>query len=330
MKFVTFVRGQGVVDAHAMRYGVHLGASILDLQLAAVLAGEALAAPDLISFIAAGEPALRLARRLSALAIEAIDAAHSKDGSAAGRLGKAVFPAREARLLAPIPRPAKNVFCVGRNYRDHVVEGSRARGAPLELPEYPQFFTKPPTAVIGPDDVFHHDPKVTEKLDYEVELGVVIGASGCDISPQRALDHVFGYTVVNDLTARDLQRRHEQWFKGKGLDRSCPLGPWIVTADEILDPSQLELSLSVNGEERQRARASAMIFDIPAIIASLSAGLTLEPGDIIATGTPSGVGYAMTPPQFLAAGDTVTCDISGIGRLSTRIVSSPHGPETDA
>ncbi len=313
MKLVTFIHGQVTHVAHAMRYGVHLGGIILDLQRASALAGQRLEPSDLTTFIAAGEPALAIARRL-------VERAKARDES----LDEALVPVREARLLAPIPRPAKNVFCVGRNYAEHVAEGAAARGVDMKLPEVPQFFTKPPTSVIGPDDVFHHDPKLTQKLDYEVELGVVIGTGGCDIPRHRALQHVFGYTIVNDLTARDLQRRHEQWFKGKGLDRSCPLGPWIVTADEIPDPTALELSLTVNGEERQRASTSQMIFDIPTVIAFLSSGLTLEPGDIIATGTPSGVGYAMNPPRFLGAGDTVTCTISSIGSMVTRIVSSPE------
>jgi 2-keto-4-pentenoate hydratase/2-oxohepta-3-ene-1,7-dioic acid hydratase in catechol pathway len=159
-------------------------------------------------------------------------------------------------------------------------------------------------------------------LDYEVELAVVIGTRGRDIPAARALEHVYGFTIANDITARDLQRRHDQWFKGKGLDRSCPLGPWIVTADDIQDYRNIELSLFVNGERRQNAKASQMIFDIPTIIASLSAGMTLEPGDVIATGTPSGVGYAMTPPHPLKAGDEVVCEIASIGRLVTRIVGA--------
>lgn len=174
-----------------------------------------------------------------------------------------------------------------------MAEGYRARGAETKLPDYPQFFTKPPTAVIGPGAPFYHDPNVTKRLDYEVELALVIGTAGRDIPRARAMDHVFGLTVLNDITGRDLQRRHDQWFKGKGLDRSCPMGPVLVTPDEIADLGALELICRVNGEERQRSTVRQMIFDIPEIIAQLSTGLTLEPGDIIATGTPSGVGYAI-------------------------------------
>ena len=155
----------------------------------------------------------------------------------------------------------------------------------------------------------------------KMPTAVVIGTSGRDITPARAYEHVFGYCVLNDFTARDLQRRHDQWFKGKSLDTTCPLGPCIVDRASLGDPATLELSLSVNGEERQRAKAGQMIFDIPAIIASLSAGLTLQAGDIIATGTPAGVGYAMTPPQALKAGDLVVAKIDRIGELRNRIVA---------
>ena len=225
------------------------------------------------------------------------------------------------QLLAPIPVPARNVFCVGRNYADHVKEGLIKAGKEVKLPEVPQFFTKATGAVNAPLGDIRLDPRITRLLDYEVELAVVIGTAGRDITPARAYDHVFGYCVLNDFTARDLQRRHDQWFKGKSLDTTCPMGPCIVDRASLGDPATLELSLSVNGEERQRAKAGQMIFDIPAIIASLSAGLTLQPGDIIATGTPAGVGYAMTPPQALKGGDLVVAKIDRIGELRNRIVT---------
>lgn len=233
-----------------------------------------------------------------------------------------LHPLDAVRLQAPIPRPQKNVFCVGRNYLAHVEEGARARGQAINLPKAPQFFTKPPTAVIGPDAEIRLDPKVTQQLDYEVELGVVIGEGGRDIRAQDAMRHVFGYTIVNDVTARDLQRLHEQWFKGKGLDTSCPMGPALVHKAEIADVNALALKLSVNGEQRQSARVAQMIFDIPTIIAELSKGMTLEAGDIIATGTPEGVGFAMTPPRFLKGGDVVVCEIAGLGTLSNRVVEA--------
>ena len=299
MKLVSFSRSGAASYGLVLRDG-----KVLDLPKAAGLAGASSPGANMIAFIAAGAPALATARKL-------------EQSAGDGQLSGAVCALSEVKLLAPIPRPLKNVFCVGRNYADHVAEGYRARGTEVKLPEAPQFFTKPPTAVIGPDADFVIDSKVSTKFDYEVELGVIIGPTGRDIPAGKAFDHVFGYTIINDVTARDLQRRHDQWFKGKGLDRSCPMGPWIVTKDAISDPTELELTLTVNGQERQRAKVSQMIFDISKIIESLSAGLTLEAGDVIATGTPSGVGFAMDPPQFLKPGDQVVCEISRIGKLVT-------------
>jgi 2-keto-4-pentenoate hydratase/2-oxohepta-3-ene-1,7-dioic acid hydratase in catechol pathway len=225
------------------------------------------------------------------------------------------------QLLAPIPQPLRNIFCVGRNYVDHIKEGMPGKPSEVVLPEVPQFFTKATHAVNSPQGDIRLDTAITKQLDYEVELVVVMGKGGRDISKAQALDHVFGYCIANDITARDLQRRHDQWFKGKSLDTSLPLGPALVTHDEVLNVSGLRLSLQVNGELRQQAYVGQMIFDIPEIIASLSAGLTLEPGDIIATGTPSGVGYAMTPPCYLQHGDMVVATITGLGELRNRVVA---------
>jgi 2-keto-4-pentenoate hydratase/2-oxohepta-3-ene-1,7-dioic acid hydratase in catechol pathway len=226
-------------------------------------------------------------------------------------------------LLAPIPRPLKNVFCVGRNYAAHAAEGARAQGREVHLPEVPEFFTKPPTAVTGPDSSVPIDPAVTQKFDYEVELGVVIGKAGKNIKRSRAMEHVFGFTICNDFTARDLQRRHGQWFKGKGLDFSCAMGPWIVEKSALPGFADLAIRLRVNGETRQDSCTSNMIFDVPTLIESLSAGLTLEPGDVISTGTPEGVGYAMDPPRFLHPGDRVEAEIEGIGFLRNVMVAAP-------
>ena len=224
-------------------------------------------------------------------------------------------------VVAPIPRPLKNVFCVGKNYAEHVSEAARAQKTDSSLPEYPVFFSKPPTAVVGPDARVRLDPAVSDKLDYEVEMAAIIGSAGRDIPADRAMQHVFGFSILNDITARDVQRRHGgQFLKGKGLDTSCPLGPWIVTSDELPNFDNLAIRLSVNGEIRQDGNTRDMIFSVPVLIESLSAGITLEPGDIIATGTPSGVGYAMEPPQFLVHGDVVTCQIEGIGELTNEIV----------
>ena len=287
MKFITFLR-----DGEALP-GLWLGGRRI--------AELSQAAGSILELIDAGEEGLKAARLL----------AEDEDVN---------ISAAAVQLLAPIPRTRKNVFCVGRNYVDHVKEGARFPGAAeVKLPEVPQFFTKAPTAINAPGAAVRLDPGLTKLLDYEVELAVVIGKAGRDIPRERAYEHVFGYTIANDVTARDLQRRHDQWFKGKSLDTSLPLGPWIVDAAEIGDPTTLELSLTVNGQERQRATASMMIFDIPAIIASLSAGMTLEAGDIIATGTPSGVGYAMDPPQGLKDGDVVVARIDRIGELTSPI-----------
>ena len=221
------------------------------------------------------------------------------------------YPLRRVRLLAPIVAPARNIFCLGRNYADHAVE----RGA--AIPDHPVYFTKPGTAVVGPgDDVVHH--AITKELDYEVELAVVIGTGGRDIPRADALRHVFGYTVINDVTARDLQKRHNQWFKGKSLDTFCPMGPMLVTADEIPDPQALAISLRVNGQTRQSSHTSKMIFPVAQCIEVLSQAMTLLPGDIIATGTPDGVGAATG--SFLRAGDRIEAEVEGIGILASKIV----------
>ena len=221
------------------------------------------------------------------------------------------YPLKRVRLLAPIPSPARNVFCLGRNYADHAAE----RGA--AAPDHPVYFTKPGTAVVGPgDDVVHH--AITKELDYEVELAVVIGTGGRDIPRAEALRHVFGYTIINDVTARDLQKRHNQWFKGKSLDTFCPMGPMLVTADEIPDPQALAVSLRVNGQTRQSSHTAKMIFPVAQCIEVLSQGMTLLPGDIIATGTPDGVGAATG--TFLRAGDRIEAEVEGIGILASKVV----------
>lgn len=243
-----------------------------------------------------------------------VDAAH------AGQYADAVHARDGLSFLAPIPAPRKNVFCVGRNYSDHIAEGARALSTTLKATEVPIFFTKPATTVIGEGAEIPIFPKVSTSIDYEVELTFVIGKAGRNIPATDAFDHIFGYTIMNDISARDVQRRHGgQFFKGKALDGSGPLGPWVVTPDELGDPGNLGIRLWVNGALRQNDTTASMIFSIPDIVASLSEGLTLEPGDIVATGTPSGVGYAMDPPQFLRDGDEVVCEIEKIGRLTNRM-----------
>src|SRR5438128_6905627 len=232
----------------------------------------------------------------------------------------AVHDLSNVQLAAPIPRPRKNLMCLGWNYAEHEQETARIRGQEAKLPEDPVIFTKAPTTVNSPYGNIIIDPAVSEQVDWEAELAVIIGKGGKNIREEDALSHVFGYTVLNDVTARDLQSRHKQFFKGKSIDGYCPMGPWIVTADEIADPQQLDVKLRVNGVTRQDSNTSMMIFPVRSIIAILSQGLTLEPGDIIATGTPSGVGFARNPPEFLKPGDVVEAEVEKIGMLRNTVV----------
>ncbi len=234
----------------------------------------------------------------------------------------AVHDLSGVQLAAPIPRPRKNIMCLGWNYAEHAQETARLRGQETNVPEYPVIFTKAPTTVNSPYGNIVIDPAVSEQIDWEVELAVIIGKSGKNIREEDALSHVFGYTVLNDVSARDLQSRHKQFFKGKSIDGYCPMGPWIVTADEIGDPQQLMVRLRVNGVTKQEANTNMMIFPIHTIIAILSKGMTLEPGDIIATGTPSGVGFARNPPEFLKAGDVMETEVEGIGTLRNVVVNA--------
>ncbi len=227
----------------------------------------------------------------------------------------------EAALLAPLPRPRKNVLCLGLNYADHAEESARAKNKPVQIPEHPVVFTKAPTTVSGPFDDVICDPAVTGQADWEVELGVVIGRRTRRVTAAQALDQVFGYTVINDLTARDLQFRHKQFFIGKSVDGFCPMGPVIVTADEIVDPQALTLVCRVNGQEKQRGTTADQIFGVAETIHRVSQSMMLEPGDIIATGTPAGVGFARNPPECLFPGDTVECEIEGVGVIRNRIVA---------
>jgi 2-keto-4-pentenoate hydratase/2-oxohepta-3-ene-1,7-dioic acid hydratase in catechol pathway len=236
------------------------------------------------------------------------------------------LPARaldSVELLAPIPVPRRNIFCVGKNYRDHVLEFGRSGydqpDRSEDLPEYPVVFSKATTSVTGPygDIDPHHG--VTEELDYEAELAVIIGRGGRGITREQAFEHVWGYTIIDDFTARDLQRTHKQWLLGKSLDTHCPMGPYAVSADEVTDVTALMVESRVNGEPRQSAPVKDLIFDIPELIATLSAGITLLPGDLIATGTPAGVGIGFDPPRFMVSGDVVEVSITGLGTQRNRI-----------
>lgn len=226
----------------------------------------------------------------------------------------------EVRLLAPLT-PPRDVFAVGANYATHVEEAKRAL-AVSDTPAVPIWFSKAMTSVCGPNDAIEWWPALTSQLDYELELAVVIGRGGRNIPREEALAHVFGYMVLNDVSARDVQhgRPGGQWFLGKSMDTFCPTGPWLVTADEIPDPHELQMTLRVNGEVRQDSTTDLMIFDVPELVADLSRYVTLLPGDLIATGTPGGVGAAMNPPRFLADGDEVEAEIHGIGLLRNRVI----------
>lgn len=295
-------------DAAGTRLGVARGGRILDLARAADAAGGD-ARPDelrdMLALIAGGGEALARVRAL-------VDAAPAE----------AALPWEAVEVLAPIPRPRKNIFCLGRNYAEHAAESLRAIGREVKLPEFPNIFTKAVTSVAGPYADIPYDTRVTEQLDWEVELGVIIGRGGRHIAREDAFVHVWGYTVLNDLTARDLQHQGGvQWFLGKSLDGACPMGPFIVTADGIPDPQGLRLRLAVNGAMKQDDTTEHMLFDVATIIETLSRVLTLEPGDILATGTPSGVGFARTPPEFLRPGDVVEATVEGIGTLRNRVMA---------
>jgi len=231
-------------------------------------------------------------------------------GRVEGRVG-------EVPLAAPIPRPRRNIICVGKNYRAHVNEvKATAIGA---LPEHPIFFTKATTAVIGPADPVPAHRTVTEKLDYEGEVALIVGCGGRDIEPESAWGHVFGYTVIDDLSARDLQARHRQWFLGKSLDGTAPMGSAVVHRSAMPPLEEIRVKTWVNGELRQEGNLGQLIFDVPTLLATLSRVMTLLPGDIIATGTPAGVGAGFDPPRFLQPGDLVEVEVTGAGRLSNRV-----------
>jgi 2-keto-4-pentenoate hydratase/2-oxohepta-3-ene-1,7-dioic acid hydratase in catechol pathway len=295
MHLVTFV------ESGQSRVGV------LDTQHAEVV-DLAKASGDLpqtmLDFIARGDAAL----------VEAKSALNNKQHR---------LPLSEVRLLAPIPQPLRNILCVGKNYRDHVQElkssGSACSNNTDELPAKPIIFTKATSSVIGPGESIPVWLDSTNSADYEGELAVIIGNQGRGIPRDRAFEYVYGYTIVNDVTSRRLQREHQQWFLGKSLDGFCPMGPAIVTADEIADVTQLRLQTWINDDLRQDSSVANLIFDIPVLIETLSQAMTLEPGDIIATGTPAGVGMGYNPPRFLEKGDQVKITIEPIGTLENPV-----------
>lgn len=300
MRLITYT----TAESAAACAGVVLGDRVVGLEAGAASLGLALCPADMTACIEAGPETLETARRI----------AERFAGDATAGL-----PLAGVRLCAPL-MPRRNIVCVGLNYADHVAESKSVVGA--DVPEYPVFFTKPPTCVIGPDDAIPWHSHVSTAIDWEAELAVIIGRRGRDIAEADALSYVFGYTVANDVTARDLQQRHKQWYKGKSLDGFCPLGPAIVTADEIIDPQALDIALRVNGEAKQASNTRHMIFPIARLIAEWSGGMTLLPGDILLTGTPSGVGVGRTPPEFLRPGDVVEAEVDGIGVLRNTVAGA--------
>lgn len=232
-------------------------------------------------------------------------------------------PLSSATVLAPLDKPRRNMFCVGKNYHEHAAEFSKSgfdSGAKVgeHIPEAPVIFTKPASTIIGPNTKIPRHEGVTHQLDYEAEFTVIIGKAGRGIKKADAYQHVFGYTIVNDFTARDLQKLHRQWFLGKSLDGFCPMGPYVVTADEI-DPENLDIKCWINDELRQSSNTGQLIFDIPTLIETISAGIELQPGDVIATGTPAGVGIGFNPPKFLQSGDVIRIEIQNVGVLQNEV-----------
>ncbi|MEV0533739.1 fumarylacetoacetate hydrolase family protein [Kitasatospora sp. NPDC050463] len=304
MHLLSYRAGSG----DAPRLGARTGNRVTDLAALAAAAGADLPG-DLAALIRAGEPALATARTLLADARSLL----------AGAPADASLPLAEVTLCAPL-RPGK-IVGIGLNYVEHVEESHRSLDTERELPDRPVLFDKPATAVTGPGGPILHNADLTKQLDWECELAVVIGRTARRVAEADALRHVFGYSIVNDVSARD-QRRSGQWFFSKGQDSYCPFGPVVVTADEIPDPQNLDLSLRVNGVTMQDSNTRHMLFGIARLIADISSGMTLEPGDVIATGSPSGVGAAQVPPQFLQPGDLVEATVERIGTLANPVVDA--------
>lgn len=300
MRLVTYRKS---VDA-AGRLGALVGTDVVDLEKLGCAFGVALPS-DMLGFIDLGPSVIPVVRDL-------LKAEQWPVGVA--------LPAQNVQLLAPIPRPRKNIFGIGLNYVEHVAESSRTLDTSKELPTQPVIFSKPPTAVIGPGDAIEHNGAITQQLDWEVELAVIIGRRAKRVEESDALSYVFGYSVMIDMSARDC-RRAGQWIYSKGQDTYAPFGPCIVTADEMEDPHALDLSLTVNGVTKQSSNTRHMLFKIPKLIFYISAGMTLEPGDIIATGTPDGVGAGRTPQEWLWPGDIVVATVDKIGTQRHPVVA---------
>ena len=303
MKLVTYRLG---VEA-AARLGVMDGDLVVDVARLAAMMGDDL--PDtMLGLIDAGRPGLATLRACL-------------DGAEGDYAAGVATDLANVTLLAPIPRPRKNIFGIGLNYLDHVIESAQALDTNKDLPKQPVIFSKPPTCVIGPGDAIDHNAAITQQLDWEVELAVIIGTRARRVTRANALNHVFGYSVMIDISARD-NRRAGQWIFSKGQDTYAPFGPCIITADDIPDPQVLDLWLTVNGVEKQRSNTAKMLFKVNELIADISSGITLEPGDIIASGTPEGVGAGRTPQEWLWPGDVVVACVEGIGTIRHPVVNA--------
>jgi len=301
MKLVTYrdtAAGEG-------RLGVVQDGLVIDVELLGDAVGENLPA-SMLELIDLGPDAQAAITRALA---------QTEGGRPAG----IAVPEENVRLLAPIPRPRKNIFGIGLNYVEHVAESAKSLDTSVDLPDKPVVFSKPPTSVIADGEPIQHNAAMTQMLDWEVELAVIIGKRATRISKDDAMSHVFGYSVINDISARD-NRRAGQWIFSKGQDSYCPFGPAIVTADDVADPHNLGLWLTKNGVEKQRSNTQHLLFDIPTLIADISSGITLEPGDIIATGTPAGVGAGREPQEFMWPGDVIECGVEGIGILRNPVI----------
>ena len=303
MRLVTY-RADVLAPA---RLGAVVDQSVVDVAELGASVGTPLPS-SMLEFIDLGPDGVRVAQGL-------LDLQKGKWRAGSAR------PLQNVKLLAPIPKPRKNIFGIGLNYVEHVEESSRSLDTSKDLPKQPVIFSKPPTTVIGPGDAIEHNAEVTKQLDWEVELAVIIGTRAKRVPAADALKHVFGYSVMIDVSARDC-RRAGQWIYSKGQDTFAPFGPCIVTADEIPDPQTLNLSLTVNGEKKQDSNTKFMLFPVAALIADISVGITLEPGDIIATGTPSGVGAGRTPQEWLWPGDVVEASVQNIGSLRHPVVAA--------
>jgi 2-keto-4-pentenoate hydratase/2-oxohepta-3-ene-1,7-dioic acid hydratase in catechol pathway len=301
MRLVTYNSG-----LHAARLGVLVDSLVIDVERFGSAHGVPLP-NDMLSFIDNNATLLHVLKELL--------------GDPARRLpAGSALPLENVRLQAPIPRPRKNIFGIGLNYREHVAESAAGLNTDKDLPKQPVLFSKPPTTIVGPGGAIHHNAKMTQQLDWEVELAVIIGKTATRIAVKNAMSHVFGYSVMIDISARD-NRRAGQWIFSKGMDTYAPFGPCIVTADEIPDPHDLRLWLNKNGVKKQESNTGFMIFNIPFLIADISSGITLEPGDIIATGTPAGVGAGLNPQEWLWPGDVVEAGVDGIGVLRHPVVA---------